>query len=95
MVGFGDFYLDFRELGAEFLCKISGNGILRIKMPGIDEVQTAVPGVPELIVFYIGSDKGIAASSNGVHDLTGAGTTADRDLTDGLTSIHITQNFTA
>ena len=72
----GDLYFDFGELGGDFVGQHGNHRVFGVEMAGIDEVQTQIMGIPELIVLHIGGDKGIAASVISIHQLAAAGTAA-------------------
>ena len=58
-------------------------------MSGIDDGHTQISGIPELVVFYIRGDEGIAACTVSIHQLTAAGTAAYADLANRFATISI------
>ena len=93
-MGFGNFNLDFGESGSDFVCKDGNHGIFCMEVTGINQIDAKVVSIPELVVFYIGSDKGIAACIYSVPQFSGAGTATDCDFMDSLAAVNIAQAFT-
>ena len=92
---FGDFYGNFRESGPKALCKIGGNGVFAIEMAGIDEIQSQILCVPEIVVFGVGGDEGVATGLHGFLHFAAAAAAAAGDLADGFSGICIAQSFAA
>ena len=89
-MGFGNLYFNFGESGGDFLCQHRHNGVLGVKMTGINQIHADVIGIPELVVFDICCDKGITACGESFHHLISAGTAADGNLANRLASVYIT-----
>ena len=53
-------HLQLWKGGGDDLPQIAANRIFRIEMPGVNDGQPCVPGIPEVVVFHVGGDKGIA-----------------------------------
>ena len=72
----GEHNLDFRELGLQFLRQNRADRVLCVKMACVDQVDAQLLSIPELIIFYIRSYKGIAAGIHSVHEFACTGTAA-------------------
>ena len=94
-MGFGNFYRNLRESVGNVFCQTGSDGVFCMEMAGINQIQTQIIGIPELVVFHIGSDEGIAAGFHGIHNFGCAGTAAHGDLGNRFACIHIAKSFTA
>ena len=90
-MNFGDFYRNLRESVAQALREGVTDGVFRVEVAGVDEGDAQIAGVPELVVFDVGGDEGVAAGIIGVQQLRGAGAAADSDGMDGLSAGRIAQ----
>ena len=71
--------------------KIAAYRIFCAEMAGINEVQATFLGIPKLVVFHIGGNKGIAAGVKGIVQITATSTAADGDLADLFAAVAIPQ----
>ena len=94
-MGFGDFYFQLREGCGNFRSQHSYHGIFCVEVTGVDEVQTQLLGVPELVVLNVGSNKGVAAGIQGFQYSTGAAAAADGYFAHRLAPIHIAKALAA
>ena len=92
---FGDFYLNFRECSGDFLRQDSHHGIFRVEVAGVDEIQSQVVGIPELVVLNVGGDEGVAAGMDGFRESVAAGTAAYGHFPDRFTAVRIAQPLAA
>ena len=92
---FGNFHFDFRKSCSDFLCKHGYNGIFRCEMSRIDQIQSQIVSIPELVILDIRGDEGIATGTDGIQYLAGAGTAAYSNFSDRLSAVYIAKTFTA
>ena len=92
VMGFGNFNLDFRESSGNFFCQNTNNGVFRVEMAGINDGHFLIATIPEVIVFYVRGDEGVAACIHCVHEFRAAGTAAHSNLPHRLSAVHISQN---
>ena len=94
-MAFGDFDFDFREGSGDFFSQDSHHRILGMEVTGIDEIQTQILCIPELVVLHIRSDEGIASGSQNFRHTAGAAAAAHGHFPDRLAGIHIAQAVAA
>ena len=68
-MGFGDFYAYLGKFRGNFRGKQAYHRVFRGKMPGVNEVQTQIVGIPELVVFHVRRDEGVASGTHRVLQL--------------------------
>ena len=94
-MGLGDDNPNFRECCGNFVCQNLYYWVFGVEMSRIDDGHAQIPGIPKLVVFHIGSDKGITTCQIGIHQFAAAGSAAYTDLGNGFAAISIAQPFTA
>ena len=92
---FGNFYSEFRKILPQLLCKIPADRYFRMEMTCLDEVQSAIIGIPENIVFDVGGDKGITPGIQRFPEEITAGAAAYGYLLHRSAAGYITQPGTA
>lgn len=90
-VGFGDTDRNFGESGLQFLGQNCNNRVFCIEMSRINQGQSRLLSVSELVVFYVSGDKGVASGLDGLKPFTSTGTTAYGNPMDRLSSVGIPQ----
>ena len=94
-MGFGDFYFNFRKLGCDFYCQNRNNRVFGVEMSGINEVQTQIMGIPELVVFDVSGHEGVASGIQGSKHSVSAASTTYGYLPDRLAAVNIAKAVAA
>ena len=87
----GEDYLNFRKPFLQLRGDYRTNWVFCIIVACVDQVDTQLLGIPELIVFHIGSNKSIAAGIPDLPQSAGAAAAAYSDLMYRLSAADIPQ----
>ena len=93
MIGKGD--LNGGEGFLQLLGQICAYRIFCMEVSGIDQLETQMFCVPELIVFCVCCYKGIAAGTDSLEHFPGAGTATYRNAADWPITVYIAKTLTA
>jgi hypothetical protein len=87
--------LESGERGAQNGLDPAADGVFRLEMAGVDEIEAAVFGLFKMVVFEIGRHEGVAPGAEHIVHFAAAGAAPDRDQADGSAPVGPAQARTA